>query len=401
MKKFVLAAYIIYLPFQLKLPQLPLINTLNLFLALLTLIFIFGRNKHTSGTGFEAPLLIFLFIWAVSFMHTLLNPLGMWRYEITVLFKRLITLVLGYFVFSRCVKTKKELYFLFYIFLTALVLVGLYTYRGGMLAGTHFADFKRASGPFGEEFRGADIAGGFLAIFTPFLLSFTLLTKNKKTKLLALGGLLICIIGIFTTYSRGSILALGAASIITVFATIRQLLKTSRISALLIFLLFIALAVKWQVWVPESIIHRAKETTQERTGIYVSPELDESSQSRIDKWKFGIEIFKMNPLFGMGFGVPEFMLSTDTHNAFIQTAAEMGVFGILVFIWFLIAILLEAKRLLNTEFNIIAVGFIGCIIAFVFVNMFYSNFFRDTVVGTFWVMLGILTSCKRYAIQQK
>lgn len=400
MKKIILASLILYLPFQLRLPQLPGITLMNIFLILLGIIFIFARNPKSIRAKFETPLIIFLFIWVLSLFHTLFYPgVGMWRYEILTLFKRLFSLVLIYFVFAKCIKTKKELNFLFAIFLISLALVGLHTWRNGMLAGTHFADFKRSSGPFGEGWRGADIAGGFLAIFTPFLLSVSLLAKKKTMKSFGIGGLIICIAGIFTTYSRGSILALGVASIITVLVTIKQLIKTSKLTTLIVMIVLLGLVIRWQMWVPESIIHRAEETTQENQGLYADPEFDESTQARIKTWKEGIEIFKNNPIFGVGFKIPEFMHSYDTHNTFIQIAAEMGIFGLLVFLWLLWKIFRESLLLLNSEFNIIAAGFIGCIIAFIIVNMFYSNFFRDTVVGTFWAMLGILASCKSYITQ--
>lgn len=395
-KKLILAAYIIYLPFQLKLPQIPLVNTLNLFLILLTLIFISGRNKYTKKSGFEVPLFIFLIIWTISFVHALFNPLGIWKYEIFILFKRLITLVLGYFVFSRCLKSKKELNFMFYIFLLTLVLVGISTARGGMLAGQHFADFKRSSGPFGEGFRGSDIAGGFLAMFSPFALSFALLTRNKILKISGIAGLIICATGMLTTYSRGSMLALGIALLISSLFSIKTLLKTSKISVVVIIITLLGLIINWERWVPDSIIHRVDETIQEDNSLYAEQKLDESSKSRFSKWNAGFEIFATNPLVGVGFKIPEYMFSTDTHNAFIQMLAEMGIFAILSLVWFLWRILQESIKLSNTDFSYIGIGFIGCITAFLVVNMFYSNFFRDTVVGSFWVALGMLSSSKNF-----
>jgi O-antigen ligase len=306
-----------------------------------------------------------------------------------------MSLVLGYFVFSRCVKTKKELQFVLYIFLLCLVLVGLYTWRGGMLAGPHFADFKRSSGPFAPDWRGSDIAGGFLATFTPFLLSFTLLTNKRILKLTALVGLLACILGLFATYSRGSILALGLASIVTILLTAKQILKTSKITAIIILIVFTGIALNWQKWVPQSIIQRIQGTTVQDESYSGELSLDESSQMRFAKWGSGLDIFKMNPLFGVGFRIPQYVIGTDTHNSFIQVAAEMGIFGILIFIILIFSISIKAKSLIGTEFDWFGIGFIGCIIAFIFVNMFYSNFFRDTVVGTFWVLLGLLVSAKK------
>jgi O-antigen ligase len=308
--------------------------------------------------------------------------------------------VLGYFVMTRCVKTKKELQFLFYAFLLSIILVALFTWQRGMLAGPHFADFKRSSGPFALDWSGADIAGGFLAIFTPLLLSYFLLVKKNILKFIAFIGLAICLLGIFATYSRGSIFALAIASVVVVLVAAKYFMKTSKISAIIILIIFIGSVLGWQRWVPESIVNRIQGTVKEQTYGYESS-LDQSSEKRIDIWKAGMELFWSNPLTGVGFKRPEYELGVDTHNAFILIAAEMGIFGILVFLWFLWRVFREAISFQGTEFIFLGIGCIGCMTAFIVVNMFYSNFFRDTVVGSFWIMLGMLAVSKRYAFQEK
>lgn len=398
MKKFILAAFILYLPFQLRLSQVVSLNIVNLFLIFLLLLFIFSRKSNSIKSKFETSLLIFLLIWIFSFLHTLFLGIEIWQWEITKEFKRLFTLVLGYFVFSRCVTTKKDLHFLFYTFLISIILVGLHVWRNGMLAGMHFADFKRSSGPFGIGWEGSDIAGGFLAVFTPFLLSTTLLARKKILKSLGSFGLIICFLGIFATYSRGSMLALGIASIITILIAAKYFLKTSKFTAVVILFIFVVLAFNWQRWVPQSILNRIEGTVQEETYGGES-KLDISSQKRIGAWRTSLAIFKMNPIIGVGFKVPEYTLSYDAHNTFIQILAEMGIVGFLAFLWFLWGVFRETASLLNTEFNYLRIGFIGCIIAFIIVNMFYSNFFRDTVVGTFWIALGMLAASKKFAVK--
>jgi len=391
MRKIILALYVLYLPFQLKLPQVPVVNTINTFLILLLLIFSVERRKDFNRPYFEKPLIVFLLIWFFAFLHTLFMPHGMWTWIVAKEFKRLITLVVGYFVFSRCIKNKKDWLFLFYMFMLSIALVGIYTWKGGMLAGPHFADFKRSSGPFGIGWRGSDIAGGFLATFTPFLLAYFFFIKERIRKIFVGIGIIFCVLGLFATYSRGSILSFGIASILCIAMSIRYLLKRSKFTVAIILVIFVLLLVKWQNWMPQSIVHRFQGTIVGES--YGDTEtLDESSQGRIEKWIGGINIFLDNPLFGVGFRRPQYELGVDTHNAFILILAESGIFGFIAFLWFLLAVLREARILLNTEFNFLGIGMIGCVISFVFVNMFYSNFFRDTVVGTFWIGLGLLAA---------
>jgi O-antigen ligase len=401
MRKFILAAFILYLPFQLKLPQIPVINTVNFFLIILAILFIFTQSRNQIKAKFDIPLLLFLIVWIVSFAHTLSYGVEVWRYEITILFKRLISLVLVYFVFSRCIKTKKEWQFLFYAFLLSVAITALFTWRGGMLAGPHFTDFKRSSGPFGEGWRGADIAGAFLAIFTPFLLTHSFFTKQRIAKVLGFLGVGICLMGLFATYSRGSILALAISSFAVVLISFPRIFKASKLTAVIILIGLIGLGLMWERWIPQSIIHRVQGTTVEEEYDTEEVIFDQSSQKRMDKWGKGIEIFNYNPLFGVGFRIPEFVLGTDTHNAFIQIAAEMGISGISFFILFLFTVFLQARALLRTEFDYFGIGLMGCLVAFIFVNMFYSNFFRDTVAGTFWAVLGLSVAATGVAQEEK
>lgn len=396
MKKLILAAFILYLPFQLRIQRIWPFDFVNIFLGLLLLIFLFSRNKASVRVKFETPLILFLLIWTGSFIHSLLYP-GVPFYDVFTEFKRLITLVLAYFVFSRCLNSKKEMGFLFNIFLLSIILVGINTLRNGVLSGIHFADFKRSSGPFAVDWKGADIAGGFLAIFTPVLLSVLLMTKQKILKIFSIFGVVVCFLGLFATYSRGSLLALATSSIITILVSTAMLFKKSKLFTIIIFAGFIVFALGWKLWLPPAIINRVENTVQEEevTGEEV---VDTSTQKRIGAWKAGIETFKTNPVFGVGFRIPFYIMSYDTHNTFILIAAEMGLIGLLVFLWFLWRVLMQAKEILNTEFIDLGVGFIGLIVAFIVVNIFYSNFFRDTVVGSFWVVLGILASAKKFAI---
>lgn len=399
-KKIILALYILYLPFQLKLPQIPVVSTLNVFIFFLLMIFLFARASGSGAKKIDIPLLLFLLIWSVSFLHTFFYPEGMWRYVVAVDFKRLISLALGYFVFSRCIKTKKEFYFLFYTVLVSLIFVGLDTWKGGVLAGPHFADFKRSSGPFAEDWQGSDIAGGFLAIFTPFLIASFFFTRQKIARFICFLGTGICVMGLLATYSRGSILALAIAATLMVLYSIKHLFKTSKITAFIVLLVFLGLAFAWERWVPESIINRVQGTTVQNDDSGEA-ELDQSSQMRFGKWGGGLEIFSSNPLFGVGFRIPQYILGSDMHNSFIQIAAEMGIFGFLLFLVLLFNIFTLARSLLKTEFTLLGLGFIGCVVTFIIVNLFYSNFFRDTVAGTFWIMLGLLVASKRFVPNDK
>lgn len=398
MKKFILSAYILYLPFQLKFPDVLGLNLINTFLILLVIILMTNKEELKVKTSFELPLILFLIVWVISLFNTIFTIQWVWQWEIVKVFKRIFTLVIGYFVFSCCIKSKAELRFYLRIFLISLILVGIHTWRNGVLAGPNFADFKRSSGPFGEIWKASDIAGGFLAMFTPLLLAYSLFSRKKMIQIIGFIGFLICLFGIMATYSRGSMLAFVFAIVVIVLFTLKHLPKLTRISTMAIVLIVIGGILSWKAWVPRALMTRIEKTATRDQLFSDEVVLDDSSEGRIEIWKSGLEIVKINPILGIGFKKAEYIMQVDPHNSYILILAEMGVFGLLFFLLFLLGVLKDSFFLLKTEFIGMGIGFLGLIVALLAVNMFYSNFFRDTVSGSLWVSLGLLTAGKKIAL---
>lgn len=404
MKKYLLIALIFYLPLRLKLPNWPVFPVINIFAILMLGVFMTSRNERFTKPSFEASIYFFMFVWFVSFIYACIFTDGMPRIEIAREFKRLYLLPFFYFVFARCIKDRKEWMWLFWAFLACLVLCGQNTYRNGVLAGANFALHKRSSGPFGWGWQASDIAGGFLATFTPLLVSYFFFVRKPLLKLASAIGVGFCGLGVMTTYSRGSMMALLFACLGVVFVGGRQLAKASKINFLVIFVGLIIGGVMWKAWVPKAIIQRVEGTivatdeerqymdasfTDDETG---ESQLDLSSQLRIHAWRQGLDFFFNNPLTGIGFRQVQFQLGHDPHNGFVLIGGEMGILGILAFFWLILAVTREGFRLIGTEYNFLGVGAVGMMIGFCVVNMFYSNFFRDNVVGTFWIVLGLMAA---------
>lgn len=410
MKKLILLLYMFYLPFRLKCPQLSVGAIVDIFNVIFLGMLIFETKQLKIRPKFDFPLLFFLLIWIVSFFYAVFQSMQFMGTPITELsreFKRLITLLIGYYVFAYCIREKKEARFLFSVFLISLAIIGFYTFRTGILEGPSFSDHKRGFGPFGESWKAADIAGGFLATFGPFLFSFFLLTKQKVLKLIGGIGFIAVLAGVLSTYSRGSLIAIIAGSTITFFALFKFLMKRQKIIVVIVCIVGSLGVLKWRYWVPQPLINRIDATVNDRK---IEDRLDVSnleigSQNRISTWQMALDLFYAHPIIGVGFHQLKYRISSernfDPHNGFIKIMAEMGSLGLLVFLWLLWSIFIEAKTLLKSEFNVLGAGFIGCLVALMIVNMFYSNFFRDNVVGSFWIILGLLTTSKRFVIQEK
>jgi O-antigen ligase len=59
---------------------------------------------------------------------------------------------------------------------------------------------------------------------------------------------------------------------------------------------------------------------------------ESSAQSRIEAWGQGLMMLKSKPVFGVGYSRFTEFNKKVAHNSFVQTAAELGLFGALVFV---------------------------------------------------------------------
>ncbi len=425
MKRFVLATYTIFLPWQLKFPTVPLVSMVNVYLLLLFVTLVVSEKKGLNmktRPAYHFPIALFWMIATFSLINGIIQVtqfVGLPVMELVTEFKRIVTLVLGYYVFTYCVTTKEDLRFFTHAFVLSIVLVGVQTMRTGVLGGANFGDHKRAYGPFGVDYNASDIAGGFIATFTPFVFSYFLFEKNKLFKMAAAVGLGICVMGLFATYARGALLAFVFGCAVMFALALPELMKRSKLYGVFTVFALIVLMATWQVWVPESIIKRTSETVvvseeesqpsilevesmYEHVGSLDTAglpagfdKLDLSSQMRILRWRNMMNLIQENFMFGIGFRQTLYLYDVDAHNSFLQIGAEMSIFGLLVFLWMLFCVFREGFKLMKTEYAILGAGAVGAIASFCAVNNFYSNFFRNTVVGTFWIALGLLAAAKR------
>ena len=112
------------------------------------------------------------------------------------------------------------------------------------------------------------------------------------------------------------------------------------------------------------------------------------------------QIFKEHP-FGVGTGQAQWAMAehiehfVDTHNAFLQTLVEYGVVGLPVLLFALGVMTWSAFTLCRDDrlpwtYRAYALGMLGFLASLVACNMFYSNLYKYTVLGTVAMHLGML-----------
>lgn len=141
-------------------------------------------------------------------------------------------------------------------------------------------------------------------------------------------------------------------------------------------------------YIPEAIMSRINSIEIENN----------SAQTRINYIITGLSMVKSNPIIGAGGGAwkaqfsryqNEPFFSTQTHNYYIQTIVETGIFGISL-IAFLIALLLYMLVTAALEKNIVQISIITGLLALLAHSALDFNFSFLSIALIFWTLLGVV-----------
>ena len=227
---------------------------------------------------------------------------------------------------------------------------------------------NQGSGTF-EHFNGL---GGFLSLAVPIIWGYWLSNKNEKSRLIIL---LVAVLGVITTYSRGALLG-SIIGIIFIYLYRSKISKTKFFRNLLIVSVLFLL-------IGGSIIQNYYQST-------------ENFSSRFDTWSFAMDIALGNlDKLILGYGVFFFRENflglanslTDLHSGQLQIFLELGIVG---FILFMILFINAIKKAIK-ENNILKLSLAGGVLAFFFHQLLDNAIFSFTGILMFGI-IGIINS---------
>ncbi len=155
-----------------------------------------------------------------------------------------------------------------------------------------------------------------------------------------------------------------------------------------------------------------------------------SVANRLLYWQDSLAIIKSSPLFGVGIGNFRIPLSRYAHNIYLQIWAEMGIIGIISWLWLIIstikaginlnrkymaAVITYQTQNIHTEaqqngnFSGITAnqypdymfpGLISACLVFLLHNSIDFNFFLPEVALIWWTILGLILSKKNPTAQE-
>jgi len=302
-----------------------------------------------------------------------------------IMWKNFIILPIIFLIVVNNIKDPKHIKILILLMTLSMLAMDFTTYNSLKWQDkSHYNDKLGTQGTF--SYLGRAELAIFYAQYTMLLVSVFLSDQNIFRK--ALYGITMslnfyCLI---FSYARGGYL--GAF----VGLSLIGLLKNRVVFVFLVLFLF-----SWQAFVPQAVVERIEMTHEEG-------EFDGTSQQRFGMWAQGIQIFLQRPINGVGYFVIPYLGLTDgmsdmvrphVHNAYIQTAAELGLVGILIFLlifFYGIRAGWKLYKIADDGFSKgLGFGLIACTLGNMTGNMFGCNWHYLNVMGFYWVTLALVS----------
>ncbi|CAA9309336.1 MAG: hypothetical protein AVDCRST_MAG71-585 [uncultured Lysobacter sp.] len=294
-----------------------------------------------------------------------------------------------YFVYRRCRQDLNRTRQLILLVLLVAPLTAIEAiYQGVSFGLGEYVETQRATGPFGDT-NMANRAGVFYAMFLPMVAAIAVFDKRKFVRIAAVVGCVLLATAILFTYSRQSYL-------IALVGLLILLMHRSVIAAVFAGLLLV-LTVSF---FPQSVVDRVTQTQKvDATG---QATVDSSTLSRFEIWDGARQMWQDHPA-GVGLGrFPTYIGKytsrdgVDAHNAFVLMWAELGPLGALLMLWIFWRMWTVGRALRrvaapdDSETIALALGFKITVIAAALSNMYGSPFFEGLVMGSFWLLCGLV-----------
>jgi len=293
-----------------------------------------GKSGKLIGTQLGLPIIVFLLLACASFVAGLAHAY-LSQYVLRHFVEILLSIGL-FFVVVNCIQTAEQLRVLVLAIIVlgcAAALVGVVLY---FLPSTWSIRLLSALGRFGyptgsgvlryiednpdlaqraiSTSTDPNVLGGLLILITTLTAAQLFARRPILSRTLLGGMVLVDLLCLYLTYSRGSMLGLAVGLAVLAVAKYRRLVPAMVAAALLLLLL-----PQTQAYVQRFI-----------EGIQIQ---DLATQMRLGEYKDALILIGRHPWIGVGFvGTPEGSLYIGVSNVYLLMAEEMGLIGLSVFL---------------------------------------------------------------------
>lgn len=284
--------------------------------------------------------------------------------------------------------------------------ISLFQFVTGTTENTYWGFGQSITSDTGTGYRVGGAVGDpnyyamIMAVLVPIAFERFWSAKATSLRIFAGWALIVCVLAVLYTYSRGGFVAMSIGVLIMAIRyKLRLLPALVGVSFVLVIYQFLP----------------ANYTDRLSTLLYFLPQstkqqlVDRSIRSRTSENLVAWEMFKQHPITGVGMSNYEDMyyvyarpmgidMSGGTHqphNLYLQILAERGMLGLVIF---LIIIFITFRNLARSEKYFLQknqldlAGITGAIATGLTVYLFASIFLHDSFIRYFWILIGIAWS---------
>jgi O-antigen ligase len=270
-------------------------------------------------------------------------------------------------------------------------LYGIYMYNSGLEVRLEFIDTSMGMGAsrLYSTMDNPNNYAEFLIMLLPLTVGAIFACKKDFWRLVLAGVTAVGLLALVLTSSRSAYLAVVLAAAFFV------LLANKRLVPFFAVLMLFAIP-----FVPERIVARIMTIGRDTSSIF-----------RLWIWQGAMETLRRFWLFGIGMGPVAFariyrtyahelaLPAMHSHNLFMQIWIELGVFGIIAFIFLMFTTIkgaaVTAINTKDSEIKYYSIGAASGLIAVLAMGLVEHIWFYPRVMLTFWIVIGICVGVRR------
>lgn len=313
----------------------------------------------------------------------------------------------AYFAFRQVIQTKKAFYLVVGALLTAGLIEGGYGIYQWFIGVEPLANWEdpETENPLTRVYStlmNPNLLGGYLLPIFPLAVVAAIVWKHPG-RFLAAATALVAPICIWFTYSRGAFL--GLAATVMTFLVLGLSLSWPKIKASRKLQLGVGLGLA-AVFGAVVLRIATNPALQTRIASIFTLRGHSSNSFRMNVWMGVWDMIQHNWLWGIGVGNAAFrkmyslfMISgfeaLGAYNVFLEVWAELGIFGLLIFLWLLVAFV---GRALYTfwrgagEARWWAAAIVAALVGTFVLGMVDTVFYRPAVQLQFWLLLAMIVA---------
>ena len=279
------------------------------------------------------------------------------------------------------------------LILSAALVVALYGWREKLAVAR---DLDNPTWQIFSTFFNPNPLGGFFAMVFPLALSATLAAALLTRRLLWAFCAVALAVTIVPTNSKGAMLAFAVSALLYIALLVSQSGRARSLARPLLLAGVVALIIV-------GVLIFQVEPLRARLADEIGTQ-SASNMFRILTWQGTIRLTHAYPWLGVGPGAfkyafPKYAIAgyvEASHQDYLQMFAELGIFGGVVFLWLLGAVLFTGGRAIQAapDFRgrVTAIGAICCVAALMVHSFLDYDWYIGVINLTFWLVAAMLVT---------